>query len=142
MNQELLTTQVGPELDATLGKLAQMLEKSWEEIVKLLLEEVAFAFKDTYEKSGQIWDSVRLEYVHGGRRSLRRLASEGAIDMILNRAQEMSSDSDRQKWVQGLKRSKSRCQTERASLHWNSAGNSEKGNSGEVIYGFHAARLQ
>ena len=99
MNQELFTTQVGPELDATLGKLAQMLEKSREEMVKLLLEEAAFAVEDTYEKSGQIWDSVRFEYVHGRRRSLRRLASEAAIDTILNRAQEMSSDSDRQKWV-------------------------------------------
>jgi hypothetical protein len=48
MNQELFTTQVGPELDATLGKLAQMLEKSWEESVKFLLEEAAFAVKDTY----------------------------------------------------------------------------------------------
>lgn len=99
MNQELLTIPVGPELDATLGKLAQMLEKSWEEIVKLLLEEAAFAVEDTYEKSGQIWDSVRFEYVHGGRSSLRSLAPEAEIDTILNCAQEMSSDSDRQKWV-------------------------------------------
>ncbi len=66
MNQELLTIPIGPELDATLGKLAQMLEKSREELVKLLLEEGAFAVEDTYEKSGQIWDSVRFDYVHGG----------------------------------------------------------------------------
>lgn len=76
-----------------------MLEKSREEMAKLLREEAAFAVEDTCEKSGQIWDSVRFEYVHGRRRSLRRLASEAAIDTILNRAQEMSSDSDRQKWV-------------------------------------------
>ena len=99
MNQELLTIPVGPELDVTLGKLAQMLEKFREERVKLLLEGAAFAVEDTPEKSGQIWDLVRFEYVHGGRRSMRRLASEAAIDTILNRAQEMSSDSDRQKWV-------------------------------------------
>ena len=48
MNQELLTIPIGPELDATLGKLAQMLEKSREELVKLLLEEAAFAVEDTY----------------------------------------------------------------------------------------------
>ena len=66
MNQELLTTPVGPELEATLGKLARMLEKSREEIVKFMSEEAAFAVKDTYEKSGQIWDSVCVEYVHGG----------------------------------------------------------------------------
>ena len=48
MNKELFTTQVGRELDATLGKLAQMLEKSWEESVKLLLNKAPFAVKDTY----------------------------------------------------------------------------------------------
>ena len=47
MNQELLTTQVVPESDATLGKLAQMLEKFRKEIMKLLSEEAAFAIKDT-----------------------------------------------------------------------------------------------
>ncbi len=95
MNQELLTIPIGPELDASLAKLAQMFEKSREELVKILLEEAAFAVEDTHGKSGQIWDSVRFEYIHGGRRSLRRLASEAAIETVLEAAQEMSKDSDR-----------------------------------------------
>lgn len=94
MNQQLLTIPIGPELDATLEKLAAMFEKSREELAALLLEEAAFAIEDTHEKSGQIWDSVRFEYVHGGRRSLRRVLTEVAIDTVLKRAQEMSKDSD------------------------------------------------
>lgn len=93
MNQQLLTIPIGPELDATLEKLSSMFETSREELATLLLEEAAFAIEDTYEKSGQIWDSVRFEYVHGGRRSLRRVVSEAAIDSVLKRAQEMSKDT-------------------------------------------------
>lgn len=94
MNQQLLTIPIGPELDATLEKLSSMFEKPREDLVRLLLEEAAFAIEDTHEKSGQIWDSVRFEYIHGGRRSLKRLISEAVIDSVLRRAQEMSKDSD------------------------------------------------
>tara|TARA_B100000900_G_scaffold399509_1_gene402104 strand:+ start:152 stop:370 length:219 start_codon:yes stop_codon:yes gene_type:complete len=72
MNQELLTNLVVPKFDANLGKLVQMFGKYKEEIVTVKIKDAAFAVKDTTEKSGQIWDSVLLVYVHGRGRSLGR----------------------------------------------------------------------
>ncbi len=93
MNPHLMTIAIGPELDATFERLSEMFGKPREELAALLLEEAAYAIEDTYEKSGQIWDSIRFDYVHGGRRSIKRVASELAIDAVLQRAQEMGNDT-------------------------------------------------
>jgi hypothetical protein len=92
MEKELLKFLLGPELDATLQRLSEMFGRSREELAHVLLEEAAFAVEDMYERSGQIWDSIRFDYIHGGRRSIRRRKREGAIDEILRKADEMSRD--------------------------------------------------
>lgn len=92
MNKQLLEIPIGPELDATLERLSRLFEKPREELVGMLLEEAAFAIEDTFDRSGQLWDSVRFEYIHGGRRALKRNEFEDAIDEILRRVSE-SDDS-------------------------------------------------
>lgn len=92
MNKELLKIPLGPELDATLQRLSEMFGRSREDLARTLLEEAAFSVEDTYERSGQIWDSIRFEYVHAGSRSIKRRRREGAIDSILRQAEEMSRD--------------------------------------------------
>ncbi len=92
MDTEVLNISIGPELDASLARLEGFFDKSREEIIALLLEEASFVVEDMYERSGQAWDSVRFEYVHGGRRSRKRVDAEAAIERVLKRAREMSQE--------------------------------------------------
>ncbi len=88
MNKQLLEIPIGPELDATLERLSRLFEKPREDLVTMFLEEAAYAIEDTFDRSGQLWDSVRFDYIHGGRRAIKRNEFEDAIDEILRRAFE------------------------------------------------------
>lgn len=92
MEKEILPLPIGPELDATLDRLSTMFELTREQLAAILIEEAAYAVEDTFEKSGQIWDSIRFDYVHGGRRSLKRTEREDAIENFLRRASEWGSE--------------------------------------------------
>jgi len=84
MEKQIQQLPIGPELDATLERLSLMFRTSREELTRVLLEEAAYSVEDTYDRSGQIWDSVRFDYVHGGKRSLKRNAREDMIEKLLN----------------------------------------------------------
>ena len=83
MEQESLNIQIGAELDATLERLSRLFDMEREDLARIFLEEAAFAVEETFDRSGQLWDSVRFEYVHGGRRSAKRLERDEAIEELL-----------------------------------------------------------
>jgi len=94
MEKENQHLPIGPELDATLERLSRMFEVSREELTRVLLEEAAYSVEDTYDRSGQIWDSIRFDYVHGGRRALKRAAREDMIEEFLNGLSDNPEESD------------------------------------------------
>ena len=94
MDKHIQQIPIGPELDATLERLAHMFEVTREELTRVLLEEAAYSVEDTYDRSGQIWDSVRFDYVHGGRRAQKRNAREGMIEDFLNSLSDKSDQED------------------------------------------------
>ncbi|MEM9160549.1 MAG: hypothetical protein AAGB46_15990 [Verrucomicrobiota bacterium] len=57
--------------------------------MRMFVEEAAFAVEETFERSGQLWDSVRFDYVHGGRRANKRLVNDAAIEDLLRSIDEI-----------------------------------------------------
>lgn len=94
MSQERLILTIGAELDATLDRLSRMFGQTREEVARMLLEEGAFAVEDTFDRSGQIWDSVRFNYVHGGRRALKRAQKDSAIDELLSQVDRWIDEAE------------------------------------------------
>ena len=94
MDNYIQQTPIGPELDAKLERLSGMFEVTREELTRVLLEEAAYAVEDTFDRCGQIWDSVRFDYVHGGRRARKRKAREGMIEDFLNTLSDNLDEED------------------------------------------------
>ncbi|TVR49441.1 MAG: hypothetical protein EA425_12295 [Puniceicoccaceae bacterium] len=89
MDDEILSFPIGAELDATLERLSRIYQCPRGRLARVLLEEAAYSIEDTLDRSGQIWESIRFEFVHGGRRGLKRESNERAIDDLLRNVQNM-----------------------------------------------------